>query len=145
MTTTMSKPALRRVMRTFSGVHAAMYRLTKGAASNPHWPMLVLTVTGRKSGKSRDVPLVYVRDGDSYVVAAAYGGSAVDPAWWLNLKARPRAEVLTDGTRLTVEAAPATERQRADLWPRLVDMYPYFAEYQRRTARQIPVVVLTPV
>ena len=135
---------MRRVIRAFSGAHTAMYRLTKGAAGNPNWPMLVLTVTGRKSGKTRRVPLVYIKDNENFIVAAAYGGSDVNPAWWRNLRANPHAEVLTEDTRLPVHAAQADDQQRIDLWPRLVDMYPYFAEYQRRTTRQIPVMVLTP-
>lgn len=102
MTKAMGKPAMRPVTRVFSGFHAAMFRLTNGRASNPKWPMLVLTVTGRKTGKPRDVPLVYVDD----------DGRFAD--------------------------------ERARLWPRLVQMYPYFEEYQQRTSREIPVVVLTP-
>ena len=144
MTKAMGKPAMRPVTRAFSGFHAAVFRLTKGAASNPKWPMLVLTVTGRKSGKSRDVPLVYVSDGSRYVVAAAYGGSDVDPAWWLNLQADPEATALVNNVLVPVRAAAAPADKRAELWPRLVEMYPYFAEYQQRTSREIPVVVLTP-
>jgi hypothetical protein len=81
MTKAMGNPAMRPITKAFSGMHAAAFRLTKGRASNPKWPMLVLTVTGRKSGKPRNVPLVYHRDGDRFAVAAAYGGSDVDPAW----------------------------------------------------------------
>lgn len=144
MTKAMGKPAMRPVTKAFSSFHAAAFRLTKGAASNPKWPMLVLDVTGRKSGKSRGVPLVYVCDGDRYIVAAAYGGSAVDPAWWLNLQANPDATALVKTGRVRVRAAKASAEERARLWPRLVEMYPYFAEYQQRTTREIPVVVLTP-
>lgn len=144
MTTAMGKPAMRPITRIFSGAHALAFRLSGGRASNPKWPMLVLTVTGRKSGKARDVPLVYVADGDRYVVAAAYGGSDANPAWWLNLKVHPDATALVNNVRVRVRAAEASTEQRAELWPRLVEMYPYFAEYQQRTSRQIPVVILTP-
>lgn len=144
MTAAMGKPEMRPVTKVFSGLHATMFRLTGGRASNPKWPMMVLTVTGRKSGKSRDVPLVYVEAGGRYAVAAAYGGSDVNPAWWLNLQANPEASALLNGVTVKVTAAEATADQRAQLWPRLVTMYPYFAEYQQRTSREIPVVLLTP-
>jgi len=144
MTKAMGKPAMRPVTKAFSGLHARMFRLTRGRASNPNWPMLVLTVTGRKTGKSRDVPLVYVDDNGRYAVAAAYGGSNVNPAWWLNLQANPEGSALVNNITVPVRAAAATADERARLWPRLVNMYPYFAEYQQRTSREIPVVVLTP-
>ena len=144
MTTAMGKPSMRPVTRAFSGLHAKMFRLTKGRASNPKWPMLVLTVTGRKTGKSRDVPLVYVEDRGRYAVAAAYGGSDLNPAWWLNLQANPDATALVKNIPIPVRASVATFDERAALWPRLIAMYPYFAEYQQRTTREIPVVLLTP-
>lgn len=145
MTTAMGKPSMRPVTRAFSGLHAKMFRLTKGRASNPKWPMLVLTVTGRKTGKSRDVPLVYLEDNGRYAVAAAYGGSDANPAWWLNLQANPEASALVDNVTKTVRASVASADERAALWPRLVEMYPYFAEYQQLTNREIPVVLLTPI
>ncbi len=144
MTQAMGKPALRPVTKVFSGFHAAAFRLSKGRASNPKWPMLVLTVTERRSGKERDVPLVYVRDGNRFAVVAAYGGSDNNPAWYLNLKQNPLAKALVDNATITVEAQQATPDERARLWPKLVGMYPYFAEYQQRTTREIPMVLLTP-
>lgn len=133
MTTAMGEPAMRPVTRTLSGLHAAMFRITKGRASNPKWPMLVLTLTRRKSGKSRDVPLVYVDDGGRYAVAAAYGGSDVNPAWWLNLQTNPTARALVNNREVPVRAAAASPDERARLWPRLVEMYPYFAIVSDRT------------
>lgn len=144
MTKAMGKPAMRPITKVFSGLHAKMFRLTNGRASNPNWPMLVLRVTGRKTGNSRDVPLVYVEDNGRYAVAAAYGGSDVSPAWWLNLRANPQASALVNNIELPVRASKATADERATLWPRLVEMYPYFAEYQQRTSREIPVILLAP-
>ncbi len=144
MTTAMGKPAMRPVTKVFSTAHAAAFRLTKGRASNPKWPMMVLTVTGRKTGKKRNVPLVYQRDGNRFAVVAAYGGSDENPAWWLNLQKNPVATALVENSTITVEARQATEDERRRLWPALVDMYPYFAEYQEKTTRTIPVVILTP-
>ena len=144
MTKAMGNPAMRPITMAFSGMHAKAFRLTKGRASNPKWPMLVLTVTGRKSGRLRDVPLVYHRDGHRFAVVAAYGGSDVDPAWWRNLQANPAATALVDNATIAVTAAKANADERARLWPHLVAMYPYFDEYQQRTTREIPVVLLTP-
>jgi deazaflavin-dependent oxidoreductase (nitroreductase family) len=114
---------------------------------------MLLTVTGRKSGRPRIVPVIYIKDGDRFVIAAAYSGSDTDPAWWLNLRANPRAEVQVMGSTMQVEATEASQVEateassddRPELWRRLVQMYPYFADYERRTTRQIPVIVLNPV
>ncbi|MDV3135977.1 nitroreductase/quinone reductase family protein [Mycobacterium sp. 29Ha] len=134
-------------------MHALAYRATAGRAQNAKYPTMLLTVTGRKSGKPRTVPVIYIKDGDRFVIAAAYSGSDTDPAWWLNLRANPRAEVQVMGSTMQVEATEASQVEateassddRPELWRRLVQMYPYFADYERRTTRQIPVIVLNPV
>ena len=87
----LSRPSMRPVTRTFSDLHAALYRLTGGAAQNPNYPTMLLTVTGRKTGKPRTVPLIYLEDGDRLVIAAAYAGSDANPTWWLNLREDPEA------------------------------------------------------
>jgi deazaflavin-dependent oxidoreductase (nitroreductase family) len=135
---------MRPVTRLISELHTALYRITGGAAQNPKYPTMLLTVTGRKTGKARTVPLVYVSDGDRLVIAAAYAGSDVNPTWWLNLRDNPKAIARLRNRTMTVHAEPAKPDERADLWRRLVAMYPYFAEYQTRTRREIPVVILTP-
>ncbi|QEN14982.1 nitroreductase family deazaflavin-dependent oxidoreductase [Mycolicibacterium sp. ELW1] len=138
------RPAMRPVTRVISGLHSAAYRLSGGKAQNPKYPTMLLTVTGRKTGKSRTVPLIYIEDGDRFVIAAAYSGSDTDPVWWLNLKANPSALVQVRGATVRVEAAEAGADERDELWRRLVQMYPYFADYETRTTRQFPVIVLTP-
>lgn len=138
------RPAMRPVTRAFSSMHAAAYRLTGGRAQNQKYPTMLLTVTGRKTGKPRTVPVIYIRDGDRFVIAAAYSGSDTDPVWWRNLHDNPQAELLVGGEHIQVQAARADADERPELWRRLVEMYPYFTEYQRRTTRQIPVIVLTP-
>lgn len=140
----MSKPAMRPVTRTFSNLHAGLYRLTRGAASNPKYPTMLLTVTGRKTGEPRTVPLIYIEEGEQLVIAAAYAGSDADPAWWLNLQAHPDAVATVKDRTFPVRAAVAPADERDRLWRRLVQMYPYFTGYQKRTTRQIPVVILTP-
>ncbi|MDP7701151.1 nitroreductase/quinone reductase family protein [Mycobacterium sp. TY815] len=138
----LSRPAMRPVTRAFSDLHAALYRWTGGKAQTSKYPTMLLTVTGRRSGKQHTVPLIYVRDGDRYVIAAAYAGSDADPAWWLNLKNNPRAVAQVHDEKFDVAAELAPTERREELWRRLVEMYPYFTEYQQRTNRQIPVVLL---
>jgi deazaflavin-dependent oxidoreductase (nitroreductase family) len=105
---------------------------------------MLLTVTGRKTGAPRTVPLIYIEDGGRLVIAAAYAGSDSDPAWWLNLRANPDAVAQIGIRTFPVRAALAPADQRDELWRRLVEMYPYFTGYQQRTSREIPVVMLTP-
>ena len=139
-----SRPWMRPVTRTFSDLHATLYRATGGAAQNPNYPTMLLTVTGRKSGKQRTVPLIYLEDGDRLVIAAASAGSDSNPTWWLNLQANPEAVARLRDREIAVRAELAPAEQRGELWQRLVAMYPYFTEYQQRTGREIPVVILTP-
>ncbi|KQH75946.1 hypothetical protein AO501_18040 [Mycobacterium gordonae] len=133
---------MRPVTRTFSNLHAAMYRWTRGRAQNPRYPTMLLTVTGRRTGKPQTVPLIYINDAERFVIAAAYAGSDNDPAWWLNLQANPHAVAQVHNERFNVEAELAPAERRPELWQRLVEMYPYFTEYQQRTSREIPVVML---
>ena len=106
--------------------------------------LVLLTTTGRRTGRRRTVPLLYLphRDGQMAVVASR-GGMSHDPAWYLNLQADPRATVEVGATRRSVVARPATDAERDELWPALVAAYPHFAAYQLRTPRVIPVVILT--
>lgn len=108
-------------------------------------PTLLLTTTGRKSGKPRDVPLIYGESGGAYVVVASRGGTPTHPIWFLNLAAHPECE-LRVGTRhvcARARVAEGTERER--LWRQMANLYPPYDAYQRNTgARTIPVVVLEP-
>ena len=140
----MSKPAMRPLTRTLSDLHARLYRLTGGRAQHSKYPTMLLTVTGRRTGRPQTVPLIYITDGKRLVIAAAYAGADTDPAWWHNLQAHPRAVAQVRGETLTVTAQLARADRREELWRRLVAMYPYFTEYQQRTRRQIPVVIHTP-
>src|SRR5439155_5788892 len=106
---------------------------------------LLLTTKGRKTGERRDVALNYIRDGDSHVVVASYAGEDRDPAWWRNLRANPEAEIRVGGRRVRVRAREAQGSERERLWARLVENDPAYAEYQQRTTRRLPVVVLEPV
>lgn len=137
----------RRTVRVLSRTHAVAYTLTKGRvgrrlAGND---MLLLTTTGRRTGTARTVPLLYLRDGDALVVVASFGGHPHHPDWYLNLVDEPAAVARVGGIRHPVRARTAPPDERARLWPRVVAAFDGYAEYQARTAREIPVVLLEPV
>jgi deazaflavin-dependent oxidoreductase (nitroreductase family) len=105
-------------------------------------PILVLTTVGRKSGKSRSTPVGYLEHGDGFAVLASNAGSDRPPAWWLNLQANPRAEVLANRKRIAVHARRADPTEEAALWKQFALLNPGFDEYRNLTERRIPVVVL---
>jgi F420H(2)-dependent quinone reductase len=107
-------------------------------------PVALLTTTGRKSGKSRVSPLLYLRDGDRVIVAASRSGSDKNPLWYLNLKANPEVSVQIKTEVLDLTAHEATDEERAKYWPELVKVYPTFEDYQSWTDRTIPVIVCEP-
>jgi len=106
--------------------------------------LLYLTTVGRKSGKSRTVPLAFVRDGEDYVVAASNGGSDWQPAWWLNLQSEPQAQIQVDDAKLAITASAVAEPDRAQLWQRLSDQLDTYDSYQQKVSRQIDLVRLRP-
>ena len=106
-------------------------------------PVLILHTLGRKTGKPRQTPLLYIQDGDDYVVVGSRGGSDAPPAWWLNLQARSEATVELKGSKHPVSARQATAEEKARYWPRLTAGYPFYNDYQARTERELPVIVLS--
>lgn len=134
-------------LRAFSATHIAAYRLTGGRIGGwltPSTPALLLTTTGRRSGRSRVTPLIFLKDGANWVVVGSLGGAANAPAWWHNLRARPEARVQVGRRSWPVRAEEAQGDERARLWVRLVAIFPRYADYARATSRPIPVVVLRP-
>jgi proline iminopeptidase len=107
-------------------------------------PTLLLTTSGRKSGEPRVLPLIYGEAGGSYVVIASKGGAATHPAWYLNLCAQPEVKVQVATKKLRAVARIAEGAERASLWKQLAKIYPPYDDYQARTEREIPVVVLDP-
>jgi F420H(2)-dependent quinone reductase len=132
-------------LRAMSGLHAALYRWTGGRRGGKMRgvPILLLTTRGRKSGKERTAPLMYTRDGDNVVLIASVGGAPHSPGWYWNLQGHD-AEVQIGDERLRVRARDAEGEERERLWAEMVALYPGYAEYQKKTTRQIPVVVLEP-
>ena len=122
-----------------------LYRRSGGRLGNTlkGAPILLLDHVGRKSGQTRTAPVLYLRDGEDLVIVASRGGSDATPAWWLNLQANPATTVQVGSERRLVLARQASAQEKAALWPRLVEMYGDFEIYQRRTEREIPVVILS--
>jgi deazaflavin-dependent oxidoreductase (nitroreductase family) len=136
---------MRLFLKVVSAIHAALYRATGGRVGGTMMkvPILLLTTRGRKSGKERTTPLMYGRDGDNFVLIASVGGAPRNPAWYWNVRAQ-EAEVELGRERRRVQARDAEGEERDRLWAQMVGLYPGYADYQQKTTRRIPVVVLEP-
>jgi F420H(2)-dependent quinone reductase len=135
-----------RLLQIVSAAHAAALRATGGRLF-ARWfgaPLLLLETSGRRTGRTRVTPLVYLPDGKDLVVVPGNAGSDVTPGWWLNLHAAGRAAVIVRGRRRAVEARVATGGERRRLWARLAAITP-IEHYDHRSARHLPVVVLSPL
>jgi deazaflavin-dependent oxidoreductase (nitroreductase family) len=122
-----------------------LFRLRRGRVRFRGVPTLVLHTTGRRTGRPRRTPLLYLDVGDgTWAIVGSNGGDDRTPAWVLNLAADADVEVEVGGARRAVHATVAPDDRRAQLWPRFVAAYGDYATYQARTDRQIPVVLLTP-
>jgi deazaflavin-dependent oxidoreductase (nitroreductase family) len=133
-------------LRAWGKLNVPLYRLSKGRLGGKigRAPVLLLTATGRRSGQSRTAPVLYLLDGERYVVIGSNAGHARTPAWSLNLEANPDAEVEVRGNRQKVRARVAAGEERAELWRRANEQYQGFDDYDARTARDIRVFVLDP-
>ena len=134
-----------RTIRLIGRVHAWLWRLTRGRfiAGIGSAPLLLLTTKGRKTGLLRTTPVLYLEDGSELIVVASFGGNDMHPAWYLNLKEYPEAELVIRGQRRRVSAQEISIDQKKLIWPRLVKSYPQFDVYQQRTSREIPLMRLT--
>jgi deazaflavin-dependent oxidoreductase (nitroreductase family) len=136
-------PLWRRLM----GGHTLAYRATGGVIGHRFPgapPTLLLDHVGAKSGTKRTTPLSYLADGDAFVIVASKGGHPHNPAWFHNLRANPETTIQVGHRRLPVRARVATAEERERLWPKVVKIWSGYADYQRRTDREIPLVILEP-
>jgi len=129
----------------FGKAHVDRYVATDGAEGHD-WvngsPTLILTTTGRRSGRQRSSALIYGRSGDDYLVVGSRGGSDFHPAWYLNLQANPDVMVRVKGDVFPARARTATKEEKPALWKIMTSVWPDYDEYQKKTRREIPVVVL---
>ena len=143
----MLRVSMRRLLlKGLSRTHVLVHRLSRGRLLGrvAGMPVLLLTTTGRRSGKARTTPLTYFRDGVDLVVVASNGGADRAPDWSLNLGENPRAIVAIGAATMAVTARTASAEERDRLWPGITATYAGYASYQEKTARRIPVVLLTP-
>ncbi len=127
------------------GAEGHMYKITLPGLPEMTVPALLLTTTGRKSGEKYIFPLFYGKVGDSYLIVASKGGAPEHPGWYRNILANPNVEVQAGTTKVKARARTATGAERAQLWKQALEFWPPYAEYQTKTEREIPVVVLDPV
>ena len=128
----------------FGEEHVRVYRETAGERGY-HWrgtTILLLSTKGRVSGEARTTPLIHRTDGERWIVVASKGGAPENPGWFENLIANPDAVIQVKGEEVPVHATTAEGEERARLWSLMTEVWPAYDDYQTKTTRQIPVVVL---
>jgi len=135
------------ILRFALGAMVRLYRLTNGAIGGRmgSQPVLLLTTTGRKSGRPHTIPISYFMDGETRFLVASNGGADRNPAWYFNLTTHPQVELQVKGERISATATPAAPDERARLWTQVVAAAPNYARYQHNTRREIPIVLLRTV
>ena len=133
------------IIKLFMGLHVALYRLTGGrvGGSMGNMQVLILTTTGRKSGKTHVNPVAYFERDGGYLIVASNGGKDSHPGWYFNLTAHPDITVQVKDKQLPVHAETVTGEKRAAYWKYIVQTSPNFANYEKNTKREIPLVFLS--
>lgn len=128
----------------FGNEHVERYVATDGEEGHDwqNTTVLILTTIGRKSGEQRSTPLIYRPYGDDVLVVASNGGADQPPLWYRNIEANPEVQVQVKGDRYTARARTATPQEKPDMWRTMAATWPAYDEYQSKTDREIPVVVL---
>jgi deazaflavin-dependent oxidoreductase (nitroreductase family) len=145
MNLTLDRHAVKDALfRVATGLHMSLYRRSGGKIGGrfSNQPMMLLTTTGRRSGQPRVTPLLCIRDGDRFLAVASFGGDDRDPQWFKNLQANPEATIELLGETIPVRATIASPEEKKALWPKVLAAYKGYDNYQRRTSRDIPVVIL---
>lgn len=149
----LNSKAVSTIVKLSSRANTKIYKLTGGkvgakwrvgAGFKDPAPVLLLTTIGRKSGKPRTVPLLFLRDGENVVVVASQGGMASNPAWYHNVRDNPDVSIQEGKTTSVMRAREADDTERERLWPKLVDVYADFDQYKEWTDRKIPVIICEP-
>jgi len=134
------------VIKFIVWIYTALYRLTNGKIGGTMVGLgvLLLTTTGRNTGKQRTKPLCYFEEGRDYVIIASNGGADKHPAWFLNLKNDPRVRVRIKDAEFSAIAEVSEPKSRERLWQKLINLSPYYIKYGNKTRRQIPMILLHP-
>ncbi|MEY2926682.1 MAG: hypothetical protein RL367_1159 [Pseudomonadota bacterium] len=134
------------ILKTMSRTNVFFYRLTGGRfmKSMQGSPICLVTMTGRKSGRSITMPLMYTPHGRDVLIVASLGGAPKHPVWYHNLVANPGVTIQVGATKQVMRARQASAAEKLALWPALVASYPPFEDYQKRTDRDIPVMICSP-
>jgi len=137
------------VINHLGRMQTTVYELSGGRLWNKFLgaPVAILTTTGRKTGKKRKIPLLYLKQGDNVIMTASKGGMSTLPVWYFNVKAAPSVQIQVGSDRREYTMREATPEEEGELWPKLEEMYPSYREYRARTegVRHIPVLIFTPV
>jgi deazaflavin-dependent oxidoreductase (nitroreductase family) len=143
----MSRNSFFNIFRFFMAIYVFLYRLSGGKFGSrvQGLPVLLLSTIGRKTGKKRITPLGYLEHDGSYVITATNAGFDTHPAWFHNLKSQPQVALQIGKKQLTAMADLANPILRQQLWTKFVERAPGYGAYEKRTTREIPVVVLRPV
>lgn len=144
-------PTIRKVMKWATAFNVWVFKKSKGRLFNKFpggFPICVVGMTGAKTGKRREVALIHLpvtSDSDSVYLVASQGGLPINPTWYYNVVANPNVDVTVGGKTTTLKARRLSDEEKATAWPRLLELYPDFDEYQARTDRNIPVFICEPV
>ena len=139
-------PILKPVMHAMTRAHVWLYRTSQGHLGKTFAGAVccLVVMTGRKSGKKREIPLIFIPDGDDVILIASQGGMDKHPTWYWNLVADPNIEVIVAGSTRRMVARLADDAAKAERWPKAVAVYPDFDQYQARTDRDIPLFICSP-
>ena len=142
----MAAPILKRLQRLFTQSHVFVYRISSGkiGGSLDGPPLLLLTTTGRKTGKARTTPVAFIHQNGEYLIAASSGGSAQNPTWFSNLESNLEASIEVKGQQIKVKPVITSGDERHKLYALFKATYPSFIWVEKRTSREIPVVRLVP-
>jgi F420H(2)-dependent quinone reductase len=138
---------MKTLFRFFLSLHMRLYRLTKGKFGGKMGPnkILLLTTTGRKSGKTHTTPLGFFEWKNGFVIVGSNGGQSTNPGWYYNLKHNPQVNVQVFDRVIPVKAETLAGEARAQAWQQVITTAPAYANYENRTTREIPLVLLSPV
>ena len=138
---------IKRMTKAFMRINVAVYKRSGGRFMGSFLgkPICIVTMTGRKTGKRYEIPLMYVPYGEQRILVASMGGASKNPTWFYNLKANPNITIQAEGETRTYRAHQVLPEKKAELWPTLIEAYPPYDAYQARTERDIPVFICDPM